>query len=123
MVYQVRTSNMNSVLTSLILILFAFFVFSDALKPAGQHRRSHKKVHKHGGHQKRQQQLYGVSLSSITGFEKPMIPPNIINFDIPINYERPPVNQDLFTLDLPTKLDFLANNQTNPITDLPLNPQ
>lgn len=110
---------MNSLFTTLILILFAFFTFSDALKPAAQHRsrRSNKKSHKHGGHHK-QQQLYGVSLSSITGFEKPMIPPNIINFDIPINYERPPVNQDLFTLDLPTKLDFLANNNTNSITEI-----
>ena len=100
---------------SFIIFIVVIATFSDATKPSKppRSRRHHKKLHKHGLNHL---QLYGVSLSSITGFEKPMIPPNIVNFDIPINYERPPIEPDTFTLDLPTKEEFLANNRTNPVT-------
>lgn len=38
--------------------------------------------HKHRKITKQHRQLYGVSLSSITGFEKPMFPPKVINNDL-----------------------------------------
>lgn len=46
----------------------------------------------------REKQIYGVSLSSITGFEKPMMPIKILDFDgfLPQN-----LNISDYTLDLP----------------------
>ena len=100
---------MKLFLANLVIILFTFLILSDALKPSHhQSRRSHRKSHKRGGNQ-----LYGVSLSSINGFEKPMIPPNIMHFDMPINYDHPPVSDNSFTLDLPSKVDLFINNTTN----------
>lgn len=100
---------MKLFLANSVIVLFALLKISGALRPSRhQSRRSHRKSNKRGGNQ-----LYGVSLSSITGFEKPMIPPNIINFDMPINYDHPPVNHSSFTLDLPSKVDLFINNTTN----------
>jgi hypothetical protein len=107
---------MKSLLTILIVVLFEFLAFSYSMKPVHHRsRRHHKKPHRRVGNQ----QLYGVSLSSITGFEKPMIPPHIINFDLPIDYERPPVKNDIFALDLPSKVDFFANNPKNTTVAFP----
>ena len=110
---------MKSLLAIIISVFFAFITFSDALRPSSP-RRSHrttKKSHRRGGHQ-----LYGVSLSSITGFEKPIIPPKIINFDMPINYDQPPADYNELALDLPSKIDLFGTNSTN-IMDFPNNSQ
>lgn len=53
---------------------------------------------------KRHKHLYGVSLSSITGFEKPMIPPHITNFDL-----LPTNTSGLMNLDLPSKFPAAAD--------------
>lgn len=87
------------------LLLIALFSLSYALK--SRPRRSQRKSFKAAGNQ-----LFGVSLSSITGFEKPMIPPKIINFDMPINYNQPPTDYNVLALDLPSKTDIFPNNST-----------
>lgn len=111
---------MKDLFTILSLLLLTFFaLLSDALRPSSRHR-TRPSGHHRKPHHKRGNQLYGVSLSSITGFEKPMIPPRIINFDIPINYEQPPMDfGDLATLDLPSKVED-ATNSTLTITPIEL---
>lgn len=56
---------------------------------------------------RRHKHLYGVSLSSITGFEKPMIPPHIINYDLPTN------TSGLMNLDLPSKFSSKDSDSDN----------
>lgn len=54
--------------------------------------------------------IYGVSLSSVTGYEKPMRPLQIINFDLPAMIDQiPPIMADFdLILDLPSGIDLFA---------------
>lgn len=106
----------------LITLLFSvLFAVCFALQGPSHHSRkshkSHKKIRASQHHHKNANaKLYGVSLSSITGFEKPMLPPKIINYDLPVNYNEPPSMADLdLIMDLPSKIDLFATNATGSI--------
>lgn len=71
-------------------------------------RKSKKEPKQHKYH-KRAEQKFGVSLSSITGFEKPMLPPTIIDFSRPINYNQAPEGE-ILQLDLPTNINMNATS-------------
>jgi transcription initiation factor TFIIIB Brf1 subunit/transcription initiation factor TFIIB len=75
-------------------------------------KRERKSVKNHRLH-KRVEQTYGVSLSSITGFEKPMLPPTILDFNLPINYDQAP-EINILQLDLPTNTTLLQQQQQSP---------
>ncbi len=90
-------------------ILFFIFAIILSFCESIRHPSTHQK---HSKSHKSHKNIYGVSLSSITGFEKPMVPPRIINYDLPVNhleYE--------FGLELPsrtlTTFDSTALNETH----------
>ena len=73
---------MNWFVLILTLLFTNFFNFNESKIP--QKRVSQcRKRYRHQNQQGKFKRVYGVSLSSITGFEKPGIPPRIINFNLP----------------------------------------
>lgn len=90
------------------IVLISLFLVSELVelktlpyeKTSLHRRKSHRSS-------KRRKHLYGVSLSSITGYEKPMIPPHIIHYDLPINIHQRPQGQapELLNLDLPRRFN------------------
>ena len=94
-------------ITLILLLEFIEMKTHPSVKRSTHRRKSHKSSRRH-----KHKQLYGVSLSSITGFEKPMVPPHIINYDLPINLDqRPTGTAGVMNLDLPSK--FVPLNETD----------
>ena len=100
---------MMSYLVLVLVLLFEFI--SMRILPSEARSLHHRKSTRLS--KRRHKQLYGVSLSSITGFEKPMVPPHIINNDLPINnISHKPTNvSGTMNLDLPSRITLL--NETD----------
>ena len=67
-------------------LLFLLFELVDVKNLPLERHSIHRR--KSARSSKRHKKHYGVSLASVTGFEKPMIPPHIINYELPINRDR-----------------------------------
>lgn len=114
--YLFYISNMIMLVISLLFI--SLFALIESVQQPPHHRKGHASPHQlRPSHKKdARSKRYGVSLSSITGFEKPMIPPRIINYDLPVNYDNPPSMADFnLMLDLPSRIDMLASNSTGTV--------